>query len=281
MNPIAHITVLAENSVKGHGLLAEHGLALWVEVEGQRLLFDTGQGAVLLHNARELGAPLEKTDVVVLSHGHYDHTGGLVDVLQAAPQARLYAHQAAFEPKYACAADGTSRYIGAPSLDAPAVRERVAGLCRTEQPTEVLPGVFATGEIPRCTEYEDTGGPFFADPECRRADPLIDDQALFFDSPRGTVVLLGCAHAGVVNTLRYVRQVTNGKSIYAVLGGMHLVTASRARMNRTVEDLREFDIERLGPAHCTGFAAAAELWNAFPGKYFSCGVGAKLEFALS
>jgi len=280
MNTTARITVLVENSVKGRGLLAEHGLALWIEIGGRRLLFDTGQGAVLLRNARRLGVPLEQAEAVILSHGHYDHTGGLTDVLRAAPRIQIYAHPAALEPKYGRNDDGTSRAIGIPSPAEHAVRAHTGDLRRTERPTEVHPGVFATGEIPRRTEYEDTGGPFFTDSACQKADPLVDDQALFFDSPRGTIVLLGCAHAGVINTLQYIRELTNGRSIHAVLGGMHLGAASRERMDRTIADLRKLDIERLGPAHCTGFAATAELWNEFPESRVPCPVGTSLEFAL-
>lgn len=281
MDRVARITVLADNSVMGGRLLAEHGLAFWIEIDGRRLLFDTGQGAVLSHNAQNLGVPLEQADAVILSHGHYDHTGGLPDVLQAAPQIQLYAHPVAFEPKYGRSDDGTTHDIGLPSACRSAVRTWTGAVTQTARLTEVCPGLFATGEIPRRTEYEDTGGPFFGDQQCTQADLLLDDQALFFDSRRGTVVLLGCAHAGVINTLQYVRELTNGKRVYSVMGGMHLVRASRIRMDRTIDTLRQLAVERLGPAHCTGAAATAELWNAFPGKCFPCPVGMKMEFGLS
>lgn len=281
MKRVAHITVLADNSVRGRGLLAEHGLAFWIEIDGRCLLFDTGQGAVLRHNAQNLGVRLELADAVVLSHGHYDHAGGLHHVLQAAPQAQVYAHPAALRPKYLRNNHGIGRDVGLPSMSESAVRERTGELIWTERPTEVAPGLFATGEIPRRTEYENSGGPFFGDHECEQADPLQDDQALFFDSHRGTVVLLGCAHAGVINTLQYVHGLTNGRPIHAVMGGMHLVTASRDRMDRTIAALRHLEVERFGPAHCTGLAATAELWNAFPGRCFSCAVGTKMVFQLS
>ena len=108
----------------------------------------------------------------------------------------------------------------------------------------------------------------------------MDDQALFLDSRGGTVVLLGCAHAGVVNTLHYIRELTGGKPIRAVIGGMHLAAAYGKRMARTIEDLRRLDVESLGPAHCTGITATAQLWHAFPGRCFPCTVGTTVTFEL-
>ncbi len=280
MNDIARVTVLVDNCVQGTDLLAEHGLAFWIEIRGRHLLIDTGQGRVLSHNAQHLGIPLDRLDTVVLSHGHYDHTGGLHQVLQAAPQARVYAHPAVLGGKYGRKDDGTSSDIGMPSPSSAALRERGEELVWTEGSAEVGGGLFATGEIPCRTDYEDTGGPFFTDGECQQADAILDDQAVFFESRLGTVVLLGCAHAGVINTLQYIRELTDARPIHTVIGGMHLVTASRNRMDRTIEDLRRLDVQRLGPAHCTGVAATAELWNAFPGRCFSCGVGLQIEFEI-
>jgi len=270
---------LVENTAGAPSLVGEHGLAMWIEIEDTHVLFDTGQGGALLPNARELAVPLERTDAIVLSHGHYDHTGGLAAALERTRKPTLYAHPEAFEPKFACDPGGAARYIGIAEADKNAAREKTAQIVATTGPTKIVPGLFATGPVPRETDYEETSGPFFLDSECRRADLMNDDQALFFDTSEGTVVLLGCAHAGVVNTLAYVQRLTGGKPIREVIGGMHLVNASEERLDRTIEAFREMDIQTLRPAHCTGARAVARIRDAFPDRYEMWQVGTRTSFA--
>ena len=112
------ITILVENTAESPGLLAEHGLALWIELSSQCILFDTGQGGVLAHNADRLGLSLSRVDTIVLSHGHYDHTGGLADVLRGDRPTVIYSHPNALKPKFARNKDGTSREIGIPCISA-------------------------------------------------------------------------------------------------------------------------------------------------------------------
>ena len=133
---------------------------------------------------------------------------------EAAPKARLFLHPASLAPKFAGNPDGTGRPIGMYEENAKAIRAAANAVVWTSQPTEVLEGVFVTGENPRKNAFEDTGGQFFLDAACTQRDPLMDDQALFLDTTKGLVVLLGCAHAGVVNTLEYIRQLTGGRPIH-------------------------------------------------------------------
>lgn len=275
---ISLITVLAENTVRRRDLLGEHGLAFWIEIGSRRVLFDTGQGMVLRNNATELDVSLNDVDTIVLSHGHYDHTGGLADLLKNNPRTKVYAHQDAFSPKYMRKDDGIIHDVGMPTINEEWMRAHADKLIWTNQPTEIGQGLFVTGQIPRLTDYEDTGGPFFNDETGEHPDPLLDDQALFFESVHGIVVLLGCAHAGIINTLNYIRELTEGKPIHAVIGGMHLENASQDRFDRTINALAQFQIEYICPAHCTGMATTAKLWTVFPGKCFPCAVGTTMEF---
>jgi len=272
------ISVVVENTVGKDGMMPEHGMCFWIDTGATQAIFDTGQGGALLHNAQLMGIPLEKVESVILSHGHYDHTGGLKTVLQLSRNPKVYAHPAAFQPKFACNEYGQSRAIGMPAMNEKSVRKLAGDVIFTTRPTQITDPVFVTGEIPRVTEFEDTGGHFFLDKGCINSDPFLDDQALFFESSKGTVVLLGWAHAGVINTLLYIRQLTHGNPIHAVMGGMHLLSASHKRMDNTIEYLTRINPDLLGPAHCTGRAATAELWEAFPQKCFSCPAGTTMEF---
>jgi 7,8-dihydropterin-6-yl-methyl-4-(beta-D-ribofuranosyl)aminobenzene 5'-phosphate synthase len=271
------ITVLTDNHASGPGLLAEHGLAVWLKWGTRCLLFDTGQTEALLANARQLGLDLGTVDTVVLSHGHYDHTGGLPDVCRLAPaEVVIYLHQDATRPKYGQADSGV-RYIGMPARSLTLLCKCGSSLHTVTGPTEVAPDLLLTGEIPRRHAQEQADERFRQDAEGRHIDPFLDDQSLFLRTPAGTVVLLGCAHAGVINTLDYIWHLTDGHPIRAVLGGMHLQAASDERIAWTLEALQRFSIKELYPAHCTGAKAVAVLEAAFPGRCLPCGVGTTLR----
>ena len=272
------ITILVENTVHARGLLAEHGLSFHLQVGQRSLLFDTGQSDLFLHNALKLRLSLAGAEAIVLSHGHNDHTGGLKAAHQAAPQARLFLHRAALAQKFVRDPDGTTRSIGMDPATAEAIPKAATGVVWTSKPAEVLDGIFVTGEIPRQNTFEDTGGPFFRDSAGAHPDPLLDDQALYFDTKDGLVVLLGCAHSGVVNTLEYVLHLTGGRPIHSILGGLHLLKASPERMDKTIAAFRRLDLQRLAPAHCTGLPALAQLWTAFPGRCAPCAVASTFSF---
>lgn len=271
------ITILVENKVHQRGLLAEHGLAYHISVGNKQVLFDTGQTDLLLSNAQHLGLNLSGVDAIVLSHGHYDHTGGLAAMRRLAPEARIIMHPAATAPKFAANPDGSSRPVGMSETGLKALATAQVEIC-DENPVEVVDGLFATGRIPRTTRLEDVGGRFFLDPACTRPDPIFDDQALFFESTAGTVVLLGCAHAGVINTLQYIESLTGSTKVASVLGGMHLLNGSEARIRFTLEELRRREIRELVPLHCTGWNASLRLWGDSPGRCKFGGVGVVLSY---
>jgi len=265
------ITTLVENTAQGKGLLAEHGFSLWIEYNNRKILFDTGQGYVLNGNAKKLGINLSDADAIVLSHGHYDHTGGLFksDNLE---NATIFTHKNSLSSKYSKHPDGSVHKIGMKPLGRGKFNFEF-----NDKPVELYNGFYLTGAIPRNNDFENTGGQFFCDKECQKVDMLLDDQAAFIETPAGLCVILGCAHSGVINTLEYISKLTRLHSIHTLLGGMHLDTASEERMDKTIKGLKRFDIQNLYPVHCTGFKATARILQEFPETCKPCKTGTIIE----
>jgi len=273
MNRQLRVTVVVDNTAHNPDLLTEHGLCFWIEAGEKRLLFDTGQGAAVRANAGTLGLPLEQAEAIALSHGHYDHTGGLAEAWTTATP--LYLHPAALTVRYRGA-----KMIGLPQPVRELVAQHMDAVRFTNQPTEIVPGAWLTGYVPRQHSEEETEPEaFFLDPDGRQRDPLLDDQALYIVTGTGVIVLLGCAHAGVINTLDYVRELTGDAPLRAVIGGMHLRVASERRLAWTVAQLQRLNPQMLVPAHCTGATAAERLAAAFGDRCRPCGVGITFDFA--
>lgn len=270
------ITVLADNR-SAYGLESEHGLSFWVQTANRTLLFDTGQGEAMPRNAMALGIDIGRADAIILSHGHYDHTGNLSVALERAGRAELLLHADALRTRYSIHA--SPKPIGMP----PAAREavRVAGDARRRwvtQPVELDVGVWLTGPVPRETSFENTGGPFYWDADGLEPDPILDDLSLCVRTNAGWVVCLGCCHAGVVNTLQHILRELGGTKILAVIGGMHLRHADSERLERTAAALEEYDIPYLYPCHCTGEAATAFWQERFPKAVQPVFAGLKISF---
>jgi 7,8-dihydropterin-6-yl-methyl-4-(beta-D-ribofuranosyl)aminobenzene 5'-phosphate synthase len=256
------ITILVDNYA-GDGLSAEHGLSLWIEAGGNRILFDTGQGGVLASNAEKLGIDLSRADSLVLSHGHYDHTGGVSRAIRTASEMEVFCHPAAVVPRYGMRA-GESKPLGMTGESQWALESLISQRNHWVQVGRVLsPGIGLTGYIPRQTTYEDTGGEFYLDPELNRPDPLDDDMALWIRTHEGLIVCVGCCHAGLINTLNRALFQSGTSKLKAVIGGFHLLNADDCRIENTVKALRLMSPELIVPCHCTGSRAVEMLTAAF------------------
>lgn len=265
------ITVLVENRAATRDVLAEHGLSLWIEHEGHKVLYDTGTGRAIRPNARTRDIALDEAEAVVLSHGHYDHTGGLIQVLELASPP-VYAHRAAFQPKFKKNVEGHVTQINRPKVNEENIQRLGCEIRYVDGPTEIIKGLFATGPVPRRTDFESVPKNFFLDEACNVNDTLEDDQSLYFLTERGPIVLCGCAHSGVVNTLRYVQELTD-QAPYGVFGGMHLLDSGKDVIDKTIAAMQELGVVLFGPAHCTGVGMTATLWTTVGDGFrdFCCG----------
>lgn len=253
------IRILVDNRA-GDGLVEEHGFSLWLEVSGRRILFDTGQGTALAPNAKTLGCDLGLIDELVLSHGHYDHCGAIADVVGMAPSSRIFCHANAFVPRYSIRPGENPRNIAMPFNNGEALfsvpDNRVQWVTR---PRMIASGVGITGPIPRLHPLEDTGGPFFLDPDGRQPDPITDDMAIWIETGHGLVILTGCCHSGVINTVEHIRTVSGVKKVFGLIGGLHLMNATRGRIESTCCALNRWNPAFVIPCHCTGEEAQSYL----------------------
>ena len=258
------IVVLVDDRQGSSGLATEHGLSLWIEHEGHKVLFDTGaSGRLLVDNAAALDVRPDEAEAVCLSHGHYDHTGGLPAVLPRLRGAHLFAHPALFVPKAVRRKSGWQSIgirVSADDIEAAGVRVHLS-----EGPQELFAGATMTGEVARDERYmPHTPHLLVEDGAERKVDPFPDDQALVLRHPDGLIVVSGCAHAGIINHCRAAQRLMDDERLRAVVGGFHLVGASAGLLGATIDAFRELAPQAIHPCHCTGEPAMAALVAAFP-----------------
>ena len=266
------IRILIEdsNSLTKPDLISKHGLSFYIRAtigdDKVTILMDTGPSSgALLRNVDSLGVNLEDVDVVVLSHGHYDHTGGLLDALkQIRKRVPVIGHPTLFEPKLKLIRH--LRLIGAPFRVSDV--ESVGGVpILVSDPVKIADGITTTGEVPRITEFENVRGFWTVNKGRFASDIIIDDQSLVMDvEGKGLIVVSGCAHSGIINSIKYAQKITGNNKVYGVLGGFHLISADAKRIQSTVDELEKLNIAFIGPCHCTGKEATKKFAEAFGDK---------------
>ncbi len=270
------ITILSENTAASDGLKAEYGLSCWIEADGTCILFDTGMSGAFAENADRLGIDLSQAVHLILSHGHFDHTGGIALALERSPGVIVHLHPDAALPKYLCGA-GKSAAIGMPGPSLETIRDRTRRCLFHTEVTRITEHVFITGPVPR-TSFEKIDQAFTLDPEGRIPDTIQDDQALWIETAEGLVIVLGCAHAGAVNTIGYIVEKSGRKDVRAVIGGMHLMGADQETIVRTADAVAAFRPGLISPNHCTGDEACAYFRERFPDIYCQSGAGTVFTF---
>jgi 7,8-dihydropterin-6-yl-methyl-4-(beta-D-ribofuranosyl)aminobenzene 5'-phosphate synthase len=260
------ITVLVENTAGfNSNIKAEDGLSLLIEHSGKKILFDMGLSDLYLRNSAILGLDLTDIDFLVLSHGHDDHTGGLPFFSKAFPDRRvnLIAHPDLFERKLF--EDGTS--IGSPITLERAKREFQVTL--TKASYELAEDIIFIGEVPREYEKPEAIGYHYQDGELK-PDFVHDDGSLIFILGKGLVVVTGCAHAGILNIVKYAQKLID-RDVYAVIGGFHLLEVTESRLENIIKNFKEMDIKKIFPGHCTGLEAICRMRRELTVKKINAG----------
>lgn len=272
------ITTLSENSVADSDFLAEWGLSILVEAGDATVLLDAGASVSAAFNTDNLNIDLQKIDRIVLSHGHTDHTGGLRDLLRRRRKGvEIIAHPDVWAPKYSRRKNKPEKFIGIPFQ--PLELEKFGARFKlTREPESLTDSIMTTGEIPMLTNFERVEPHLFVKAGSRwQADKLLDDQALIVKTGLGLVIVLGCAHHGVINTLYHAQKLTGVKKIHMVAGGCHLCDASEERIWQTISAFKELGVKKLALSHCTGMPATVAMVQEFGENFIFNNAGTVIE----
>lgn len=270
----------------GTSLHAEHGFSCHLEGvskgESSSFMFDYGLDPLgIMQNMGLLGIDVKRIDAFGLSHGHFDHWGGLLTILESArPGVHLYVGKEAFDCRFS-RRPGSNDLIDLGRLEREAIeRQGIAEIVEVSKPMEVMPGCYLTGEIGRVTDYEQgspnliiqKGGSF-------ERDHFLGEQAVVCNvKGKGLVILSGCAHAGIVNTVKHAQKISGIDKVHAVIGGFHLVNAQPEIIEKTVSDIKAIAPDYIIPAHCAGFEAIAKLAIALPEQFILNTAGTQYLF---
>lgn len=262
------IITLSENTAGQPDLLAEWGLSLFIQDGEKNILMDTGESISIFQNADKLGIDLQKIDVIVLSHGHFDHTGGLRMLLtKIKKEIDIIAHPDIWQTKYVRLKNKADRYVGIPYVRSE-LESLGARFILTSEPCKVSDNILTTGEIPLVTDFEKIEPSLYVNtPEGWKPDLVPDDLALLIKTEQGLSIALGCAHRGMINTLYHARQITGVNKINLVLGGCHLKDATEEQIWQTISALNEIGVQKLALSHCTGIRAILLMSQTYGGNF--------------
>jgi 7,8-dihydropterin-6-yl-methyl-4-(beta-D-ribofuranosyl)aminobenzene 5'-phosphate synthase len=274
------ITILSENLVGNLVGSGEHGFSAFIETDEGNFLFDTGSGHSIVANSLILNKDLRSIRKIFLSHGHYDHTGGLPEVLKLRGNVDVHAHPHVFLDRIAVLKENekeTRRFVGIPFKKC-YLGSLGANFILNTDFIQVEEGLFLTGEVPRKTPFEKPDPRLFAEMDGKTTqDIFLDDQSLILDTEKGLILILGCAHSGAINIINHVINKIGKEKFYAILGGTHLDFLTPEQLEESIKSLKKMEVEKIGVSHCTGMRAAFKLHQEF-GDRFSYGcVGSVLE----
>jgi len=274
------ITILCENLVGRLVGSGEHGFSTFIETDKGNYLFDTGSGHSIVPNSLTLSKDLKSIKKIFLSHGHYDHTGGLPEVLKLKGKVDVHAHPHVFLDRIGVLKENrkeTKRFIGIPYKKG-YLESLGANFLFNDAFLEMEKGMFLTGEVPRKTPFEKPDPRLFSEINGKTGqDIFLDDQSLLLESKKGFILILGCAHSGMINIIHHVINKMRKGKFHTILGGTHLDFLTPEQLEESIRALKQMEIEKIGVSHCTGMRAAFRLHQEFGDRFFYGCVGSVLE----
>lgn len=262
------ITLIENNSDDNNTLFNEHGLSIYVEVDEMKILFDTGKSGDFIKNAEKLNVDLSNIDHLLLSHGHYDHSGGFKKLVDSIGNSfKLIVGEGFFNKKYKLMDDNTYRYNGNPFNEDYINEKNIDFKYIKEDITYINENIIIFSNFKRSNDFELSNKLFrIKKDENYILDNFSDEIVLAVKIEQGLMVILGCSHIGIVNILETIIKRT-GMPIYGVIGGSHLIEADEERLNKTIEFLKENNIKIIAMCHCTGEDAVEKIKNEFKDKF--------------
>lgn len=251
---------LVENKTEHSGMLAEHGLSIYIEADGKKILFDAGATDIVVHNADIMGVDLADVDLAVVSHGHYDHTGGFPAFCTLNKKAKIYLHKNGFRDSYGFI-DGEPEEETSGITWTAEQKERLAPrIAYTDGPVTITENIRITGTVPFAEGTNITENFYFKDENGSwKKDDMSHEQCLVIREPEGLYIFSGCSHRGVISALEAGKSMFPGERVAVLVAGMHLYSASAEDRKAVVDQMAAEGLDKVMPVHCTGIKAICDL----------------------